>query len=227
VRVSPAAFEPDLARALNNLSAALSHLRRQAEALAATTEAAEIRRRLAGVNPAAFEPDLASALNNLGMMLSNVGRGEEALAATTEAAEIYRRLVGVNPAAFEPHLATALNNLSTNLSDSGWREEALAATTEAVEIHRRLAGVSPAPFEPDLVRGLLNFAWVRIVGQMELPQALTAIEESAILYHRLVQRPPQAFTNDFYDALATLADVLDSLDHSQEAASIRHMLLRR
>ncbi|MGH3774214.1 MAG: tetratricopeptide repeat protein, partial [Pseudonocardiaceae bacterium] len=127
--VNPAAFEPDLAMALNNLGNRLSNLGRREEALAATTEAVEIRRRLAEVNPAAFEPDLAMALNNLGMMLSNLGRREEALAATTDAVEIYRRLAEVNPAAFEPDLAMALNNLGMMLSNLGRREEALAATT--------------------------------------------------------------------------------------------------
>jgi tetratricopeptide (TPR) repeat protein len=108
----------------------LAHAGQREQALEATTEAVEIRRRLAGVNPAAFDPDLASALNNLGMMLSDLGRREEALAATTEAVEIRRRLAGVNPAAFEPDLATALNNLGNGLSDLGRREEALAASTE-------------------------------------------------------------------------------------------------
>ncbi|MGH3939356.1 MAG: tetratricopeptide repeat-containing protein, partial [Pseudonocardiaceae bacterium] len=69
------------------------------EALAATVEAVEVSRRLAGVNPAAFEPDLAMALTNLGAMLSGLGRWEEALAAMVEAVEVSRRLAGVNPAA--------------------------------------------------------------------------------------------------------------------------------
>jgi tetratricopeptide (TPR) repeat protein len=202
----------------------LSDLGRREEALAATTEAVEIRRRLAGVNPAAFDPDLASALNNRGAMLSNLGRREEALAATTEAVEIRRRLAGVNPAAFDPDLASALNNLGAMLSDLGRREEALAATTEAVDVSRRLAGVNPAAFDPDLARGLWSFAWVRVAGQIELPQALTAAEESVIHYDGLVQQLPQAFTDDLYGALATLADVLDGLDRGEEAADVRRRI---
>ncbi|MGH3991959.1 MAG: tetratricopeptide repeat protein, partial [Pseudonocardiaceae bacterium] len=124
----------DRARLYSVLGYRLSHAGQREQALAATVEAVEIRRRLAQTNPAAFEPDLASALNNLGAMLSNLGRREEALAATVEAADVYRRLAQTNPAAFEPDLAMALNNLGMMLSNLGRREEALAATVEAVEI---------------------------------------------------------------------------------------------
>ncbi|HEU0087213.1 MAG TPA: tetratricopeptide repeat protein, partial [Pseudonocardiaceae bacterium] len=97
----------------------LTNAGRREEALAATSKAVEVYRRLAGVNPGAFEPDLALALNNLGAMLSNLGRREEALEATSEAVEVYRRLAGVNPGAFEPDLALALNNLGIRLSNLG------------------------------------------------------------------------------------------------------------
>jgi hypothetical protein len=44
---------------LNNLGAMLSNLGRREEALAATQEAVDIRRRLAQTRPDAFLPDLA------------------------------------------------------------------------------------------------------------------------------------------------------------------------
>ncbi|MGH3774215.1 MAG: tetratricopeptide repeat protein, partial [Pseudonocardiaceae bacterium] len=156
-----------------------------------------------------------------------LGRREEALAATTDAVEIYRRLAEVNPAAFEPDLAMALNNLGIWLSNLGRREEALAATTDAVEIRRRLAEVNPAAFEPDLARGLWSFASVRVAGQIELPQALTAAEESVTRYEGLVQQLPQVFTDDLYGALAILADVLDGLDRREEAADVRRRVDHR
>ena len=58
------------------------------EALAATEETAEIRRRLAKANPAAFEPDLALTLNNLGVHLAETGRREDGLAASEQAAQV-------------------------------------------------------------------------------------------------------------------------------------------
>ncbi|MGH3568804.1 MAG: hypothetical protein ACRDRH_22810, partial [Pseudonocardia sp.] len=70
---------------LDVLGNRLSDLGWREDALTATTDAVEIRRRLAATNPAAFEPDLASSLNNLSVMLSNLGRREDALTATSDA----------------------------------------------------------------------------------------------------------------------------------------------
>jgi tetratricopeptide (TPR) repeat protein len=75
---------------LNNLSAHLSDLGRQEEALQAIQEAVEFYRRLAADRPAAFNPDLAMSLNNLSNCLSDLGcREEEALQAIQEAVEFY------------------------------------------------------------------------------------------------------------------------------------------
>ena len=75
----------------------LSNLGRREDALAASQEAVDIRRRLAQSRPDAFLPDLASSLNNLGGDLSNLGRREDALAASQEAVEIYRRIAHEDP----------------------------------------------------------------------------------------------------------------------------------
>ncbi|HEU0087848.1 MAG TPA: tetratricopeptide repeat protein [Pseudonocardiaceae bacterium] len=142
-------------RLWNNLGIRLSDLGRREEALAASTEAVEIRRRLAGVNPAAFEPDLASALNNLGIRLSGLGRREEALAASTEAVQIYRRLAGVNPAAFEPDLARGLWSFAwVRAASQVELPEALNAAEESVARYESLAERLPQAFTSDL-RGAL------------------------------------------------------------------------
>jgi tetratricopeptide (TPR) repeat protein len=54
------------ARVLNMLGFALSEMGRRAEALQATQEAVDLRRRLAAQRPDAFLPYLAMSLNNLG-----------------------------------------------------------------------------------------------------------------------------------------------------------------
>jgi tetratricopeptide (TPR) repeat protein len=61
----PAAFNPDLAMSLNNLSNRLSDLGHREDALTAIQEAVELYRKLAADRPAAFNPDLAMSLNNL------------------------------------------------------------------------------------------------------------------------------------------------------------------
>ena len=56
-----AAYEPDLAHSLNNLSIRLGAVNRNEEGLAAIEEAVEMRRRLATANPAAYEAHLTES----------------------------------------------------------------------------------------------------------------------------------------------------------------------
>ena len=67
------------------------------EALATTSQAVEIYRRLAGERPDAFEPDLARSLSNLAVMLTWLGRWKEAMAARSRAIQIRRRLAAAHP----------------------------------------------------------------------------------------------------------------------------------
>ncbi|MFE6907948.1 hypothetical protein ACFVDK_15955, partial [Streptomyces erythrochromogenes] len=64
-QANPAAFLPDLAASLNNLSVQQSDTGDHDAALTSITEAVHIRRTLTQANPAAFLPDLAASLNNL------------------------------------------------------------------------------------------------------------------------------------------------------------------
>ncbi len=209
------AFEPDLAGSLTNLSVMLADLGLQREALTASTQAVEIRRRLVAINRTAFEPGLAMALNNLSVVLSNLGRRVDALAASTQAVEVYQGLAAGDPAAFEPCLARSLTNLGADLSDLGRLHDALTATTQAVDIRRRLAAAGTAAFEPDLARGLWVFARVRAAGRVELPQALTAGQESVVLFERLFQQWPRAFSGDLRGARATVAELHHLYQHDE------------
>jgi tetratricopeptide (TPR) repeat protein len=207
-----------------NLAWRLAHAGRREEALDSTEEAVAIRRRLAEANPAAHLPGLAAALHNLGVGLSEVGRREQALAPTEEAVAIRRRLAEANPAAHLPDLAIALNNLGNRLSEVGRREQALAPTEEAVAIHRRLAEANPAAYLPELARGLWGFAWVRAAGGIELRKALSAVQEAIGMYQPLATRQPEVFGPDLWSTRHTLADVLDGLGRSGEAAALRRRL---
>ncbi|MGH3673535.1 MAG: tetratricopeptide repeat protein, partial [Pseudonocardiaceae bacterium] len=221
-RENPTAFEHDLAMALANLSGDLSNEERREEALTVNLEAVNVYRRLAQANPTAFEHDLAWALNNLGKMLFRLGMQDEALNAYTEAIGIYRRLARANPNAFESNLATALSNVGLLLVSLGRKEEGVTATGEAVEIYRRLAHTDSTAFRPMLAQVLRAAAAVRAVAKVELPQALDAAEQSTAIYEDLAAVHPAAFTDDLIDVLHTVADVLDGLGRSQEAAQTRH-----
>ena len=108
-------------------------LGRLEEAVAATQEAVDIRRRLAQTRPDAFLPDLATSLNNLGIRLSDLGRLEQALAASQEAVDIYRRLAQTRPDAFLPDLAMSISVTSDVLFALDRRTEAAAAARNALE----------------------------------------------------------------------------------------------
>ncbi|MET3920860.1 tetratricopeptide repeat protein [Arthrobacter sp. UYEF20] len=81
---NPAAWNPTLAMALNNLSNRLAEAGHKDQALAPITEATDLYRELAATNPAAWNPNLAMALKNLSTNLTEVGRHKEALAVQDE-----------------------------------------------------------------------------------------------------------------------------------------------
>ncbi|WBB99575.1 tetratricopeptide repeat protein [Solwaraspora sp. WMMA2080] len=144
---------------LNTLGKQLSEAGRRDEALTATTEAADIYRRLAQANPAAYEPNLAGSLNNLGMMLSEAGRRDEALTATTEAADIYRRLAQANPAAYEPNLAMSLwTEAWVRTANQYELPEALKAATESVGRYEKLFQQIPMAYARELSGALETLA---------------------------------------------------------------------
>ena len=68
-----------------NLGMMLSNLGRREEALAATQEAVDIRRRLAQTRPDAFLPDLASSISVMSDVLAALDRHDEAARMATEA----------------------------------------------------------------------------------------------------------------------------------------------
>ena len=86
-QANPAAYLPDLAMSLNNLSDQQADTGDRAGALASITEAVDIYRQLAQANPAAYLPDLATSLNNLSDQQAGTGDRAGALASITEAVE--------------------------------------------------------------------------------------------------------------------------------------------
>jgi tetratricopeptide (TPR) repeat protein len=204
------------ARVLNRLGFALSEMGRREEALQATQEAVEIRRRLAAQHPDAFLPDLARSLNNLGKALSELGRREEALQATQEAVEIRRRLAAQHPDAFLPDLARSLNNLGNRLSALGRRAEALQAAQEAVDLYRRLAQQNPDAFLPDLARSLNNLG-IQLSEMGRRAEALQAAQEAVEIRRRLAAQHPDAFLPDLARSLTNLGKALSELGRREEA----------
>jgi tetratricopeptide (TPR) repeat protein len=76
----PRAYEPDLAKTLNNLGAVLSDLRELAEARRAFQQAQDLYARLAAEQPQAHAAELARALVNRARVEEELGQPEAALA---------------------------------------------------------------------------------------------------------------------------------------------------
>ncbi|MBQ1019877.1 tetratricopeptide repeat protein [Micromonospora sp. D93] len=215
-RLARADTDDQRALHLHRLGARLSALGRREEALTATREAVDVRRRLAVANPAAFDSDLARSLSNLGLRLSDLGRREEALTATREAVDTYRRLAVANPAAFNHVLGVSLNNLGGDLSGLGRREEALTAASEAVDIHRRLVAANPAKFD-HVLAVMLNVLGAQLMELGRREEALSAGSEAVSIARRLVAANPAAFNPDLARSLHNLGVWLSDLGRHEEA----------
>jgi tetratricopeptide (TPR) repeat protein/MinD-like ATPase involved in chromosome partitioning or flagellar assembly len=138
---------PRRAERLLLLAESLRPISRYEEALAATTEAAGIYRRLAETG--VYENELGHTLLDLGVLLTRLNRDAEATDVDREAVDVFRRQVD-RGAASEVELARALDNLGVDLSRIGRHAEAIETFQEAIERWRRIAE-GPPPDHLDLL----------------------------------------------------------------------------
>ena len=198
------------------LAIRLSHLGRPEVALAASSKAFAIYRRLAKVRPDIFLVGLANSLTTLGMMLANLDRREAALDASGAAVEIYRGLAQDSPDVYLPNLATGLNNLGKDFANLGRRDEALAAGQEAVDILRRIVPTGPDALAADLASSLSNLG-VMLSDLGRFGEALAASQEAVETYRRLAATMPDAFEPDLASSLTTLGAMFFNLRRGEEA----------
>ena len=97
----PDAYEPDVAKTLNNLGILYGATQRFAEAEKAYLEARDLRRKLAQKTPDADEPNLAAVLNNLGALYSVTQRFADAEKAFLEALGFYKKFAEKNPTVYQ------------------------------------------------------------------------------------------------------------------------------
>jgi tetratricopeptide (TPR) repeat protein len=156
-QANPAAYLPDLAMSLDNLSNRQADTGDRDPALTSITEAVEHYRRLA----AAYLPNLAGSLNNLSNRQADTGDRDAALTSITEAVDIRRRLAAANPAAYLPDLAASLNNLADRLAEMHDLDRAEAAWRTALQAIRL-----------PVARADLRAAWAARLGRTGPPTAL-------------------------------------------------------
>jgi tetratricopeptide (TPR) repeat protein len=151
-----AVYEISLSIALNNLGNRYNNRGDRLKALEASTEAVEIRRRLAAEHPEIYLPNLATSLNNMANYLSDLGRYDESVEIAMEAIGIRRELVAMNPFGHSLDLATSLNDITVTFSRNGNDVEAVTFGEEAISIYRDLELLGRRGHEPYLAVALAN-----------------------------------------------------------------------
>lgn len=209
-----------LAAVLNTTAVRLAGHGAFEEASAAATEAVNLLRGLVADLAAAdnqattYEAvnDLLRYRSELGTALATLGAVHGQLGNTAErAAAVMWDAMAMGAARWHLGYADALNNLAIVRMEAGRQKEARGDSAEAVANYRGLANEWPAEPGPALARGLWTYAEVRLAGGAELPEALTAIQESVALYQRLADEHPDQPTADLSAATTLLAGVQAAL----------------
>jgi tetratricopeptide (TPR) repeat protein len=129
-------YQPDLAIALQGLSAALQWANRLPEAVPSLREELEIRRRLAAGNDPECRKDLARVLSILGTALASVGDAAGATNSGADSVEICRELYTLDPLAYRESLGHALTDMLRIYVHFDLFRDADTIGEDAVEIWR-------------------------------------------------------------------------------------------
>src|SRR5208337_4412514 len=178
-KTNPAAYDPQVASALNNLAIVHGDTGQRQQAEQELTEALQIRRRLAKTNPAVYQQRVAETLNNLALLYQNTERPREAEKAFQEESGIYRELAKADPDSFQPLVGTALNNLAQ--LHLRMENTALAQTEvqEALAINRELYKANPELAGDALAKSLLIDSFV-LSDTHQPPSAVCAVMREAV-----------------------------------------------
>ncbi|MEU4740363.1 hypothetical protein AB0G02_07805 [Actinosynnema sp. NPDC023658] len=211
-----------LASAHNNLGRDLLQGGAVKAAVSHTREAVALARLDVAEDRAPHVDKLALYVRNLGFALQSDGDEAGALAALTEAVELSRELARMTVARM-PEVAFNLARLSVVVAKRD-KVRALELVREAIGIQR-----PPAAFRPD--RHLLELADSSVLlalGQVgagppsdALPEALEHAFFGVRAYDHLARLGTVRREDYMPTAVAVLADVLDALGRSEEAAAFR------
>ncbi|AJC54753.1 tetratricopeptide repeat protein [Streptomyces sp. 769] len=226
----PAAYEPELAAALVQLSGCAAQLDLTDASCRAAEEAVALFRRLAAADPEAHEPGLALSLVQLGEIMTETRKQQEALAAAQQAAGIFHRLAVDDPAVYEPGLAVALSNAAVASFRLRRWTDARTAAERAVETIRRLVAAEPAAHLSDLTRSMavdesdlavsLGNLGVYLWGARCREEALSALREAAGIHRKLAAVNPTAHEPELAGVLSTLGSYLSRSGHQEEALAV-------
>jgi tetratricopeptide (TPR) repeat protein len=206
---------------LRKLGTRLKALGRYEEAVAATTEAVTVYRRLVGCRPDTFLPELAKSLSNLGAARGELFQYQPALEAALEATDMFKRLAEARPDAFlyQFEYAVSLNNLAGRYKVLGKRDEAVQSAAKAVDILRPLATARPGDFLDklgfclsNLSDKLGNFGWPK--------EALAPNTEAISIFRVLAVEKPDSFRAHLARALHNFGELLADLGRRDELSRL-------
>ena len=196
-----------MAKALYNLSTALSRTGRdRREALAPLEEAISMLRVLAAQD-VAVERDLALALNVAAPDLAAAGRRDDALAAIDEAVRLRRHHAETNGS--EPDwrvLLFSLRTQSNQLATLGRPADGLSVIEEAVALYPQHARRGDGDPRDPLWTALMVALSARLVEVGRPEEALSAMEEAIWWLRELAAWIPAGFTTTLADMLTVLAE---------------------
>ncbi len=147
---NPSAYQPDLARACNNLGVLYADTNRMDKAEQEYLRAKEIYEQLAVENTSAYLPNLAMSCNNLGNLYYKNNRMDKAEQEHLRAKEIREQLAAENPSAYQPDLAMSCNNLGALYQDTNCMDKAEREYLRANEIYEQLAAENTSAYLPNL-----------------------------------------------------------------------------
>jgi tetratricopeptide (TPR) repeat protein len=151
-------FEGKYAQSLMNYAADLADNHHWSEAIARSTEAVTIHRRLVEHNPLKYSTELARTLSNLAHQLAGAGRHDEALIADEEAVELHRGAAERDPDVFLLDLARTLYQQARRLKQSGDRKREQAVTAEFKQVVMRMGGLKDNAAGRSRIRARLHEA---------------------------------------------------------------------
>lgn len=139
----------ELARSLSSCADELDELERPVEAMAASEEATELWRILAGASPRSYAPYLVSELSSMTIRRYRLNQRAGMLAAAEEAVEIARSHQAAYRGDDPSLLARALDRLAASLRVLGRDSEAIGPAQEAAAIRRTATQARPQPAAHD------------------------------------------------------------------------------
>jgi tetratricopeptide (TPR) repeat protein len=199
-----ARYQSGLATTLGSLGYLRSELGQLEEAIKCHEQSVEIHERLVNDRPedVQLKLSLAGSYANLGMRLMDLRRFDEALVAHNKRLVLLRELVQQRGPrkVYEQEIGSTLNFIGdvyrNNRRQAEWFEQAVAAYKEARGIQERLLRDYPTSItlQSSLANTLINTGQV-YRGHKDHADALKALDESLVLYEKLVGTNPDGIFN--------------------------------